>query len=380
MRICLFSTTFFPKIGGAEFVIHYLANYLTKLGHKVTVLVPKYGEVKEEIGYDYSIHRYQLLPRLFLLEPTLITHIVLEKIKTKFDILHAHFTYPSGYCAIKLKKFFRIPVVVTPYGDVQVLPEVSYGIRLNPKIDKKVKFTLRNADGITAISNSIREEIIKAGGEEKGIYDIPCGVDTQKFNKPTKDLRQMLDLLPGTKLILSVGRYGPRKGFSELLKALPEVLSEYPQTKCIIVGEGTENLITLARELGVEDALILAGSISTEELISIYLGADIFVFPSLIEGFGLVTVEAMAAGLPIIVTDIPGSRDIIKSGINGLIVPPSDPEALAAKIIELLENDNLRHTISQNAKLEAKEYDWELIAKKYAGVYQDILKRSGLNT
>jgi len=92
------------------------------------------------------------------------------------------------------------------------------------------------------------------------------------------------------------------------------------------------------------------------------------------ESFGIVILEAMAAGLPIIVTDIAGSRDIVKNGVNGLIIPPSNPEVLAEKIIELLENDKLRDSISQNAKIESQKYEWEVIARKYVNVYQNVSK------
>jgi len=92
------------------------------------------------------------------------------------------------------------------------------------------------------------------------------------------------------------------------------------------------------------------------------------------ESFGIVILEAMAAGLPIIVTDIAGSRDIVKNGVNGLIIPPSNPEVLAEKIIELLENDKLRDSISQNVKIESQKYEWEVIARKYVNVYQNVSK------
>jgi len=387
MRICLFSTTFFPKIGGAEFAIHYIAKYLTESGHKVTVLVPKYRRVKEEVECNYNIHRYQLLPKLLFLEPTLVAHLLLEKRISQFDVLHCHLAYPSGYCGIKFRKIFKVPVVVTLQGaDIQKMPEINYGIRLNPKIDKKVKFTLEKVDAITAISSSVRKEIIKASGNEEKIHDIPNGVETWRFNKPVENIRQMFNLSAHTKIILSVGRNHPKKGYPYLLRALPEVLSRYPDTKCIIVGKGTENLRPLIEELGMGDAVILPGSIPKEEtglrsinyphqdLIAMYLGSDIFVFPSLIEGFALVTVEAMAAGLPIVATNIPGSRDIITDRVNGLLVSPSNPRELSKRIIELLTKDDLRKTLSRNARLTAKQYDWEVLTRKYVEVYENTLR------
>jgi len=391
MKICLFSTSFFPKIGGAEFAIHYIAKYLTKLGYKVVVLVPQYRGVKEETESNYEIHRYKLLPQLLFLEPTLIAHLSLERIKKQFDILHCHFAYPPGYCGIHFRKIFKIPVVVTLHGaDIQKMPDINYGIRLNPKIDKKVKIAIRKADAITAISSSIKEEIIKVGGDRHKIYDIPNGVETWRFNEPVKkNVRGIFGLSKETKIILSVGRNHPKKGYTDLLKGLPKVLSRFPDVKCVIVGKGTESLKPLIKELKIENTVVLTGPIPKDssnslknmnyphpDLISIYLSSDIFVLPSLLEGFTLVIPEAMTAGLPVIVTDIPGSRDIIKNGVNGLLVPPSSPEALARKIIELLENDNLRNTISQNAKMESKRYDWKIIVKKYIDVYQNVLEKN----
>lgn len=377
MRICLFSTTFFPKIGGAEFVIHYIAYYLTELGHKVTVLVPQYRGYKEQTKYIYDIHRYYLLPHLLFLEPTLITYLMIEKIKTEFDILHCHFAYPSGYCGVKLKKIFNIPVVITVHGvDIQNKPDINYGIRLNPQIDKKVRYAIKKADAITSVSKTIKEEIIKLGGSEEQIYDIPNGVEIKKYKNRSGfgSIREKYKISYNTKIILLVGRNHPVKGYDYCLKAISRVKNIYSGIKCIIIGSNVNNLKSSIHQLGLDNIVILLEPMSNDTLVDFYLAADMFVSTSLMESFGIVILEAMAAGLPIIVTDIAGSRDIVKNGVNGLIIPPSNPEVLAEKIIELLENDKLRDSISQNAKIESQKYEWEVIARKYVNVYQNVSK------
>ncbi|GFP19595.1 hypothetical protein HKBW3S03_01100 [Candidatus Hakubella thermalkaliphila] len=390
MKICFFMSTFLPKIGGAELAAHYLAEDLTREGHRVTVLAPFYRG-KRKIKTNYVIHRFKYPPRWLFFEPILLLYLALEKLISRFDLLHVYATYPSGYCGSILKKFFRFPLIITPQGaDIQKIPEIGYGLRLDPRVEKKIGLALKRADAIVSISDSIKRDIVEVGGDPKKIYDIPNGVWVDRFAHPQKDIRRIFHLNSTDRVILAVGRNHPKKGYADLIEAMALVKRKFRKAKCVIIGAGTENLLPMVKDLDLQGEVVLAGEIAPakgesldlralalpqEDLVSAYLSSDIFVSPSLIEGFALVIPEALAAGLPVVATDVPGNRDAIVDGYNGLIARARDPQDLAEKILVLLEDEDLRMRMSANARKSSLRYDWGKITEEYIKVYEHLLAK-----
>lgn len=377
MRICLFTSTFLPAVGGAEYVVHYLAKELVQMGHQVTVLAEG-RKRKEDAAFPYIVHRYRGLKGLVSYEKVKAMHLVFEKLRTRFDLLHAHRTYPPGYVAAKLKHLLNISVVITPHGDdIQKMPEINYGIRLEPELEAKVKYALERTDAITVISESIRNDVLNLIAAPDKVHDVPNGVELDSYigqNENAYNPRSC-NLPPKGNLILAVGRNHIKKGYQYLLRAMSLVLKKYENTNLVVLGKGTESLLPLIRDLGIGRHVVLPGVIGQRNLPSFYNRADLFVMPSLIESFGLVTLEAMAAGLPIVATNIPGSRDLVADGVNGFLVPPKSPESLAEKIILLVKNKKLRKEMGQESYQMARRYDWKIITKKYVEVYETVLHK-----
>jgi len=393
MRICHLASSFLPAIGGMEIAVHNIATSLVNLGHEAWVLTSK-SEDNTRLDTNYNIKRYsipegRIKAKAYLL--CSIFRLIEEKIKAKFDVLHAHCTYPPGYCGAVLKNIINIPLIITPQGkDIQRIPEINYGIRLNPKFDRRVRYALYKADAITSISSSIREDIIDAGGKENKIYNIPNGVNLERFAKPQSNIRELFNLPSDSKIILAVGRNHPKKGYQTLIEAMGLIQKKSPNAKCVIIGRDTDTLLPLIDSLNIRQHVVLAGQIPKrspdntkidlsqlphKDLVSCYMTSDIFVSPSIIEGFSLVVVEAMAAGLPVVATDVPGNKDAIRDGVNGFLVPPRDPVALAERIKHLLDNESLRKKMSKKSFEFSMYHDWKIITKKYLEVYERISNR-----
>jgi len=303
-------------------------------------------------------------------------HLIFEKLRTRFDVLHAHVTYPPGYVAVKLKRVLQVPIVLTPHGiDIQKAPELNYGMRLNPTLEVKIKYAVCRADAVVSTSSSNKKDILGLGAPNDRVYDIPLGVETESFSVRKKNIRGAMNLSPDTQLILAVGVNRPRKGYPSLINAMQLVVEKIPTAKLMIVGRETKALLSYVEKANLKEYIFLLQDVSDEDKISYYMESDLFVFPSLMEGFGIVTLEAMAAGLPIVATNIPGSRDLVADGVNGFLVPPKSPESLAEKIILLVKNKKLRKEMGQESYQMARRYDWKIITKKYVEVYETVLHK-----
>ena len=186
-----------------------------------------------------------------------------------------------------------------------------------------------------------------------------------------------------SKVIISVGRNHPKKGFKDLIKALELLNNDIDKFVVVIVGKGTEGLIQDAENIEQRQNYIPIGEVASLsnhgigtfpsiELIELYKASDYFVLPSYIETYANVAVEAMAAGIPAICTDAPGCIDTIDDKIDGLIIPTHAPEKIAEAIMELEENSELKKKIVQAGYARAKEQDWDKIASKYLDVYDSF--------
>jgi glycosyltransferase involved in cell wall biosynthesis len=310
------------------------------------------------------------------------------------DVIHAHMAYPAGFLSTYASKKLKIPLIITPQGaDVQVNPEINYGLALNEKLAKKISFALENANAIGTISRSIRNTLFNMGLAKDKLYEIPNGVDVESFrknfsNEELGEISNEYGLSKFDKIILSAGRNHPKKGFNVLIDAVAKLVGEGLNVGCVIVGKDTEKLCPRVESLGITGNVILIGqipavkekrfsldSIPSPKLLKLFKLSDIFVLPSLIEGFSLVVLEAMAAGLSIIVSDVEGCRDVIKNGVTGLLMKPGDPDDLAGKIRNILESRDIGLRFKRNSTAELKKYDWEYISRKYMRLYNDLTYR-----
>jgi glycosyltransferase involved in cell wall biosynthesis len=310
----------------------------------------------------------------FLLTSEFIYSLAFFK-KSKPDIIHAHWTLPQGLIGILAKKFFKIPCVTSIHG--------SDIFGLNSALFKAFNtIVIRNSDVCTANSRATAK-IARKLGINNNIKILPMGVDTDSFQK-THDIDSLKRKykLKGP-AILFVGRLIDWKGPDYLIKAMPEILLRFPTAKLLIIGSGPlkEKLVSLVEGFTLNEHVIFIDRVPQQELVTFYSTADIFVLPSIIneksetEGLGVVLLEAMACGLPVIGSDVGGISDIIKNGETGLLVCQKDSKDLGNQIIRLLTDASLRGKVVGNARnLIETQFSWEVVAERFIKVYRDVLK------
>jgi len=212
---------------------------------------------------------------------------------------------------------------------------------------------------------------------------IPMGVDVEFFRETAgrEALRRSLERKGKT--ILYAGRLIEWKGVDYLIRALPEVLEKHPEAKLLIVGSGPRKsaLISLSEKLNIREKVVVLEAVSQEELARYYSMADMFVLPSIVndegetEGLGLVLLEAIASGVPVIGTGVGGIPDIIKDGETGLLALQKNPHDLAEKILKLLADATLRQRVTENGfDFVKQEFSWGVVAGKFKRIYEDVLQ------
>lgn len=290
----------------------------------------------------------------------------------KPDIIHAHSIMDTTLLGA-ISGFH--PFVVTPWGsDVLIAPKES-------KISKWiVKYVLNKADLITCDAEHIKEPLIELGANPDRIRLIYFGVDTQKFKPGEKDERLRVGLgIPDSPTIISLRRLNPIYDIESLINAIPIVLKNIPEAKFLIVGKGSQEkeLNSLAKLLGILDSVKFVGAIPNDELPRYITSADIYVSTSLSDaGLAASTAEAMACGLPVIITDFGDNKKWVEDGVNGFIIPLKDPKSLAEKIIYLLKNEDVRKEFGRkNRKIIEEKNDYYKEMGKMEEIYKELIKK-----
>ena len=241
---------------------------------------------------------------------------------------------------------------------------------------------VRLADACTANSAATRKAL-GALDSRSNIGIIPMGVDTGLFKKTIERTRELrLSVAAGGKLILYAGRLIHIKGVDRLIHAMSAVIGKYPDARLVIVGNGPEkvNLLALSKKLGIEAGTFFFEEMPQTKLAEWYSAADLFVLPSLQnpsgekEGQGVVILEAMACGLPVVGSNVGGIPSLVKHEMTGMLANPGDAKDLFEKICILLENDGLRDRIIGNARrMVLEQFTWETVAEKFIKTYGTVV-------
>jgi len=375
VKIVILTGLFPPKwLGGTEIASYYIAKYLAVKGHEVHVITRRDpGLPRNEYVEGFYIHRIGI-PRMgtLILKVggltlfTLDLCILLKKMQP--HIIHAQGILMGLPCLI-CKKLLKIPFVVMSQGsDV-------YGYWFYKSLISRL--VLKNADAVIALTEDMKKQMLKIHSREISI--IPNGVEIETFSAITREeARRTLGIDAHEKILLYVGRLHPAKGVRYLVKAMDIIKNYYgDNVKLIIVGDGEQRdyLLRLTRKLNLENYIIFVGEVPHRN-IPIYLkAADVLILPSLREGFPLIILEAMTAGLPIIATRVGGVPEIIKDYENGFVVGPMSPHQIAEKCLLLLKDEKLRKKISKNNIEKAKEFSWEKVTQNLERLYLTLLKR-----
>lgn len=378
MRICIANSFYPPYIGGAETYVGNLARRLANHGHDVTVYCAHTPlPVGESIQDGVRVRRMRAPIRLY---GTPVAVPPLNLLAENYDIIHCNF--PSPYFAALFALFSKIrgiPAVLTWHNDLPPVSSVAGTlVRLHDVISP---FYLGLYKKIIATTPSYARKSRRLARYQRRVVVIPQGVDTARFNPSVEgsSVRLTYGLSENTKVVLFVGaltRWHSYKGHDVLIKAFRIVTSEIDEAHLIVVGGGelVRDSVTLANNLGLEGHTTFTGSVSEESLPKYYASCDLLVLPSrdMSEGYGLVILEAMAAGKPVIGSRVGGIPCVIRDHETGLLVEPNNPRELAEAIITLLLDDGLRRKMGSAARRFAEEHDWERVTRDVEVLYQVV--------
>jgi len=392
MKIAFLAFTSIPKLGGAQVFAYNLAHNLSIKSHEIHFYLPRrYYNLISRLPIDKSIKVKPIFfieNLLFSVAPqVLYWSLLIRQFIHRYDVWQVIGVYPAGFLARKLAN--KVPVVLRAHGDdIQKDESLDYGIRLNRAKEKIIKSVVNEVTCLIAITNTVSDCYKDLGVLKEKIIQIPNGVEFERFRQPIdkKQVRDHLGISNGESMILSVGRYHKKKGYEVVLEAAKILMEKGLKFRWVIVGKGVDKLKSNAIQLGVEGAICLLEEVGfiqnseskdsfhvpSKKLIGLYRSSDIFVLPSLLETFGMVLIEAMAVGTPVVTTDAPGCRDVVSHGFNGLLAVPGDPLSLADNIKKLIIDEKLRRELSDNALMDVKKYDYSQIANQYSDLYSEL--------
>ncbi len=397
MKIAQLIPQFYPHVGGAEICIHNVSRKLAEFGHSATIVTsspppanPPDLPYQIEYIWEKTCGLFRHLPD-FAAAACLRQSIARLQKKHQFDLWQITNGYPLGTAAVSFLKKHGIPSVLRSCGeDIQSYPSIGYGVRLDKNIDKIIRGAYPLFDAFVALTPSVSDEYVKLNIPANKIRIIPNGVDTAKFQRIDPEKRAMIRQRHGVSekdcLILTVGRYHPKKGF-DLIPEIAASLRQKPLSfKWLVVGRKTceirrkfpecESLgVSCIEGIGNSSSDRQAFSLPSDELVQLYASADIFAFPTLIETFGMVIVEAMAASLPIVTTDAEGVRHIVEDGVDGLKAKAGDSDSFATALSKLMHDSDLSRKLSVNARKKSLDYDWDKVVASYISLYEDCIAR-----
>jgi glycosyltransferase involved in cell wall biosynthesis len=378
MNICLLTSSVWPIRDGIKTAVHNLAAALANWGHNVIIVGPYKGIRSSDLSKKYIVIRFGFRGSTRLHLTSLLAVFTLLRIVKKFkiDVINVHDVNSPGNWARYFQQLKNsTPVIGTPHGeDINRYPALKYGRRLDTKIDKIIQRNIKSFTLLTAVSQSIRNELVKILGKEAVIKNIPNGIWTSHF-KITADrsiIRKKYGIPNDSIALISVGRNVPVKGFELGVRAVAKLVNSGCNISYILVGRDMHLIKEKAKELGISDMVIAPGELNYEDVAALYHASDIYVSTSHIESFGITTLEAMCSGLPCVVTDVPGNRDLVSSEY-GMLVPPESVDELAGAIGNLMNDPLYRKSLGEKARLKAQSFDWMKIAASYVDAYEQAI-------
>jgi glycogen(starch) synthase len=386
MKILMLTWEYPPRIvGGIARVVHDLSKRLIKDGHEVTVVTYKEGDLKDfenDKGVKvYRVPNFEINPNNFIDWVMQLNFNLVSKASEiiakegNFDVIHAH-DWLVAYAAKTLKASFGIPLVATIHAT-----EAGRNSGIHDEVQRYINDTewllTYEASEVIVNSNFMKNDIQRLFGlPYEKINVIANGLNLTAFNGLERDYsfrRQFA--ADNEKIILTMGRMVYEKGVQHLIAAMPKILHYYNDAKLVIVGKGgmIDELKEQTKALGIEQKVYFAGFLNSRK-VPIYQCADISVFPSTYEPFGIVALEAMLAGTPTVVSDVGGLDEIVRHGENGMKAYAGNPNSIADSILALLYNPELCANITKKAKQEVKEkYSWAKIAQDTHFTYQKAI-------
>ena len=387
MKILMLTWEYPPRVvGGISRVVYDLSHRLIKDGHEVTVVTYKDGEapyfendkgVKVHRIDNYMINANNFIEWIMQMNFAMISkanQIISEE--GKFDIIHAH-DWLVAYAAKALKESFDMPIVSTIHAT-----EAGRNSGIHDETQRYINDTewmlTYESTEVIVNSNYMKGELQRLFGLPfEKINVVPNGVNLNIFSGVERDYEfRRKFATDNEKIILFMGRLVYEKGVQHLVAAMPKILSQYNDVKLVIAGKGAmaDELKAQAHALGIENKVCFAGYMNGKDVQKMYKAADISVFPSTYEPFGIVALEAMLSENPIVVSDIGGLNEIVTHRENGMKSYAGNSNSIADSVLELLFDHQLCSNMVKKAKNKVRnEYNWNKIAQDTHFTYQKAI-------
>lgn len=385
MKIILIPNSWFPQIGGLEIAVLNLAQELNKKGNMVLVLttasipefpkrelfdkvvvykilytIPRFPAKKNLVSFSIFVIKCLVWPvYAFVSQCFLLSVLFLSKP----DVVNLHYIGDNAFYLIIARILKKFNLIVSIHG-----PE-----RLNRRIGRNViiKKLIKQADMIIANSQHSLNKVenLYSNIRDKSVV-IDNGIYLEEFDNVNGYKKEK-------RYIFSARRFSFSKGMDLLVRAFSIVHQHYSDIKLLLAGDGKDKIKCeeISKKLKIIDYIIFLGAISHSKVISLLKSCEIFVLPSRKEAFGIVLLEAMACGKPIVATRVGGVPEVVREGENAILVEPESPQALAEGIVKLLENSDLAKRFGERGREIVKNFTWDKIVERYINTYNSVLTK-----
>ena len=383
MNIGIVTQNFYPRLGGMEYATYLLAKSLAERDDvSVAVACSTMPEVPKDFAYPFPAYRHRSFSILTpWLRMTNISRLVCEQ---SVNLLHGMTLTGGGREAMLTAKKRGLPCVVQAHGsDVQVVEEIGYGELRDPRQRLIAEETLNTVNAVVAVSSLNRDMIIDLGADSEKVTVIHNGCHYKEIgNIPFEDFRPQLDIDEDTFVLVTLGRNSPVKRMKLLFQALKVLKKSEYDILCLCIGPET-NLRNLAQTYDVEEMVRIVGPLVPDpekdnpplpRLINLLRSADLFVSCSYVESFNSSALDALACGIPSLVTPKQGIVDFIEEGKTGYVIEEADYEYLAGKIEDLCRDRERLRSMSEEISNSVAHLDWPRVAERFAELYARVLQ------
>ena len=382
MRILMISDVHFPRVNGVSTSIQTFQQELGNIGHDVHLVAPRYHDAHPE---DASITRIE--SRQILLDPedrlmkSKNIHALMPQFRARqFDLVHIQTPFLAHYAGIKLARELGIPCVETYHTFFEEY--LYHYVPLLPKfftkgITRRFSRSQCNAVNAVIVPSTAMRNVLQKYGCESPIHISPTGIQLEKFESGNgQRFRQQHGIAPQRPLLVHIGRVAHEKNIGFLLEVTARLTSAFPDILFLICGEGPAQkpLQQQVQRMGLENNVMFVGYLNREtELLDCYCAADLFVFASRTETQGLVLLEAMALGVPVVSTAVMGTIDIVKPQ-QGALEAQEEPADFAAKVTLLLNDQPRRMKMGEEGRAFAQTWGAPATARRLVTIYQSMLR------
>ena len=384
MRLLMISDVYFPRVNGVSTSIETTRHALEKLGHEVTLIVPDYPHQAE--SSDPNILRIPARKVVLDPEDRLMSWRDLNRTlrvlaPQKFDLIHIHTPFIAHYAGTRIARKFKLPVVETYHTFFEQYLEHYIPFLPDPVLRLMARRLTANqgnaVNGLISPSIAMRD-ILRRYGVRAPISVIPTGIDLESWRAPNAaDPRETLGLNATQPMLLFVGRLAFEKNVEFLLNMMVVLIQRHPNASLVLAGEGPaeKHLRKLTAQLGLDAHVHFVGYLPRDgQLQALYRTADAFVFSSATETQGLVLVEVLALGLPVIALAEMGTRDVVREG-EGCLIAPNDPRGFAARVMELLDHPHEARRLAAEAVIASEAWQEERVAERLVQFYTETIAR-----